>query len=87
MLTAAVAYTHPLADVAQTKHIVGPAGYAALALELEGKDSSLGDDAVHWAIQHAPPEVGAVLRRMPARQIGKGRLNALLHTLDTGLRG
>ena len=34
-LAAASAYTHPLADVQQTKHIVGPAAYAALALELD----------------------------------------------------
>ena len=31
---AASAYTHPLVDVHQTKHVVGPAAYAALALEL-----------------------------------------------------
>ncbi len=31
-LAASSAYTHPLADVQQTKHIVGPAAYAALAL-------------------------------------------------------
>ena len=34
-LAASSAYTHPLADVQQTKHIVGPAAYAALALELD----------------------------------------------------
>ena len=34
-LAAASAYTHPLADVQQTKHILGPAAYAARALELE----------------------------------------------------
>ena len=34
-LAAASAYTHPLADVQQTKHILGPAAYAALALELD----------------------------------------------------
>jgi len=33
-LAAASAYTHPLRDVQQTKHIVGPAAYAALALAL-----------------------------------------------------
>ena len=33
-MAAASAYTHPLADVQQTKHIVGPAAYAALALGL-----------------------------------------------------
>jgi Imm-5 like putative immunity protein len=34
-LAASSAYTHPLVDVQQTKHIVGPAAYAALALELD----------------------------------------------------
>src|SRR5512137_1903028 len=34
-VAAASAYTHPLADVHQTKHIVGSAAYAALALELD----------------------------------------------------
>lgn len=88
MLTAAIAYTHPLADAGQTKHIVGPPGYAALGLELAGGgDPSIGDDAVRWALEHAPPEVGAVLQRMPARQLGKNRLNALFYALDTGLRG
>ena len=33
-LAASSAYTHPLADVQQTKHILGPAAYAARSLEL-----------------------------------------------------
>ena len=57
-LAAASAYTHPLADVQQTKHIVGPAAYAALALELDhAGDPNIGDGEVRWAIEHAPPEV------------------------------
>src|SRR5919205_3221336 len=60
-LAAASAYTHPLADVHQTKHIVGPAAYAALALELnQGGDYSIGDNEVIWAIEHVPPEVREV---------------------------
>jgi hypothetical protein len=52
---AASAYTHPLADVHQTKHIVGPAAYAALALELDRDgDPSIGDAEVRWVIEHAP---------------------------------
>src|SRR6266545_6786585 len=52
-LAAASAYTHPLADAHQTKHIVGPAAYAALALELEhAGDSRIGDGEVRWAIEH-----------------------------------
>jgi hypothetical protein len=86
-LAASSAYTHPLADVHQTKHIVGPAAYAALALELEqAGDPRVADGEVHWAIAHAPPEVGQVLRQMPARQPGKSRLDRLMYALDAGLR-
>ncbi|HRA68019.1 MAG TPA: hypothetical protein PL187_18455 [Caldilinea sp.] len=86
-LAAASAYTHPLADVHQTKHIVGPAAYAALALELDhAGDPSIGDGEVRWAIEHAPAEARAVLLQMPARQPGKSRLEALLYALDAGIR-
>ncbi len=84
---AASAYTHPLADVHQTKHIVGPAAYAALALELDhAGDPAVGDAEVYWAIEHAPAEVGEVLLQMPARQAGKSRLETLLYQLDAGIR-
>ncbi len=84
---AASAYTHPLADVHQTKHIVGSAAYAALALELcHTGDLSVSAAEVHWAIEHAPSEVREVLLQMPARQAGKSRLDALLYDLDAGLR-
>ena len=84
---AASAYTHPLADVHQTKHIVGPAAYAALALELDhDRDPSIGDAEVDWAIRHAPSEVGEVLLEMPARQTGKSRLATILYELDAGIR-
>lgn len=87
-LAAASAYTHPLRDVQQTKHIVGPAAYAALALELDhAGDSSIGDAEVRWAIACVPAEVSELLRQMPARQAGKSRLDQLLYELDAGLRG
>jgi hypothetical protein len=71
-LAAASAYTHPLADVQQTKHIVGPAAYAALTLELyHAGDPTIIDCEVAWAIAHAPPAVHEVLQQMPARQAGK----------------
>ena len=86
-LAAASAYTHPLADIHQTKHIVGPAAYAALALELDhGGDPSIGDSEVRWAIEHAPSEVREVLLQMPARQAGKSRLDTILYELDVGIR-
>ena len=87
-LAAASAYTHPLRDVQQTKHIVGPAAYAALALELHHPgDSTIIDREVAWAIAHAPPAVGEVLREMPARQVEKSRIDAILYALDAGIRG
>ena len=87
-VAAASAYTHPLADVHQTKHIVGAAAYAALALELDHSgDLSIGDGQVRWAIEHAPSEVREVLLQMPARQAGKSRLDTILYELDAGIRG
>ena len=84
---AASAYTHPLVDVHQTKHVVGPAAYAALALELaRAGDPAVGEAAVRWAIEHAPVEARDVLRQMPAREAGKSRLDQLLYALDADLR-
>jgi len=84
---AASAYTHPLADVHQTKHIVGAPAYAALALELDHDgDREVGDREVRWAIEHAPPEASDVLLQMPAREPGKSRLDSLMYELDAGIR-
>jgi hypothetical protein len=86
-MAAASAYTHPLVDIKQTKHILGPAAYAALALELDGGNlASLGDAEVRWAIEQIEPEVRALLLQMPARQLGKSRLESLLYSLDSGIR-
>ena len=85
---AASAYTHPLRDVQQTKHIVGPAAYAALALELHHPaEPTIADREVAWAIAHAPPAVRAVLLEMPARAVGTSRVDGLLYALDAGIRG
>jgi hypothetical protein len=76
-----------LADVHQTKHIVGSAAYAALALELDhAGDPSIGDAEVRWAIAHVPADVREVLLQMPARQRGTSRLDMLLYALDAGIR-
>jgi hypothetical protein len=84
---AASAYTHPLADVHQTKHVVGPAAYAALALELDHDgDPTVAEGEVRWAIAHAPAEAREVLLRMPARRAGKSRLDTILYELDAGIR-
>lgn len=86
-LAASSAYTHPLADVQQTKHIVGPAAYAALALELnQGGDPNVGDGEVRWAMEHVTSEVREVLLQMPARKTGKSRLDKILYELDEGIR-
>lgn len=85
---ASSAYTHPLAHVHQTKHILGPAAYAALALELDQDgDLAIGDGEVLRAIEHVTPEVRAVLLHMPARQPGSSRLNKIFYELDIGIRG
>ena len=87
-LAASSAYTHPLADVQQTKHIVGPAAYSALALELnQGGDHSIGDNEVRWAIEHVTPQVSEILLHMPAREIGKTRLENIMYQIDAGIRG
>ena len=86
-LAASSAYTHPLADVQQTKHIVGPAAYSALALELnKGGDQSVGANEAIWAIEHATLEVRKILLQMPAREIGKTRLDNLMYKIDAGIR-
>jgi hypothetical protein len=87
-LAASSAYTHPLVDVQQTKHIVGPAAYAALALELyHAGDPSVGEGEVRWAIEHVPFEVREVLLQMPARKAGTSRLDRIMYELDEGIRG
>jgi hypothetical protein len=86
-LAASSVYTHPLADVQQTKHIVGPAAYAALALELnQGGDHSIGDHEVLWAVEHVTPEAREVLMQMPAREMGRTRLDILMYKIDAGIR-
>lgn len=86
-LAASSAYTHPLADVQQTTHILGPATYAALALELEGGDPAAADAEVKRAIESAPVEVRDLLLQMPARSPGKSRADRLMYLLDAGIRG
>ncbi|MCA9975840.1 MAG: hypothetical protein KC413_08815 [Anaerolineales bacterium] len=86
-LAAASAYTHPLVDVHQTKHIVGPAAYAALAIEIKkNNEPHYGDDEVRWAIEHVPNEICEILLNMPGREEGKSRLDKIMYDLDVGLR-
>ena len=75
-LAAASAYMHSLANVRQTKHILEPVVYAALALELEqAGDPGIGDAEVRRGIECVSPEVCDVLGQVPARQPGISRLN------------
>ncbi|MFB7267383.1 putative immunity protein [Streptomyces nojiriensis] len=84
---AATPYIHPLATPHQSKHVLGPAVYEAFARELAaGDDTDAADEEIRWAIEHAPPEVRALLRRMPARNPGRSRLDTLYHELDAALR-
>lgn len=85
-LAAASAYTHPFADVNQAKHILGPAAYAALTIEIRNNnDSRFGDKEIRWAIDHARGEVIELLLKMPRQPEGKTRLDKLLYDLDMGL--
>lgn len=86
-LAASSAYTHPLVDVQQTKHIVGPAAYAALAQELHhGGDPSASGKEIAWALERVPPQVTEILSHMPARGMGKSRLENLMYLVDSGIR-
>lgn len=86
-LAAATAYTHPLVDVQQTKHILGPAAYAALAIEIKNNnDLQCGHDEMHWAIDHVQNEICEILLKIPGRAEGKSRIDRLMYALDMGLR-
>jgi len=86
-LAAASAFTHPFKDVSQAEHILGPAAYAALALELNNKgDQKTGDNEVAWAIENVDNETAALLDKMPARDTGNKRIEQLLFHLDSGIR-
>jgi len=84
---AASAYTHPLADVHQTKHILGAAACALFSFELAWPDDP-GSSALELlhALGTVTPAVRDVLLHMPDRQAGKGRLNILLFELDGLIR-
>lgn len=86
-LAAASAYTHPFKDIHQAKHILGPAAYSALAIELlRNGDTTVGAQEIEWAVLHANQDIAALLKKMPEYN-GKGkRINQLFHILDWGIR-
>lgn len=86
-LAAASAYIHTEVTLDQAKHALGSAAYAALARTLAAADDpEAGGDEIRRAIEHASPALREVLRRMPVRTAGRGRLDRLLYQLDAGLR-
>lgn len=85
-LAAASAFTHPLVDVQQTKHILGPAAYAALAVEIRNNDPISGNDVVRWAIDTVQKEICEILLKMPNRKEGRSRIDKIMYDLDAGLR-
>jgi hypothetical protein len=86
-LAAASAFTHPLVDVQQTKHILGPAAYAALAMEIKNHNDPLfGNAEVRWAMETVPKEICEILLQMPNRTEGKSRIDKIMYDLDVGLR-
>jgi enolase len=66
---------------------VGPAAYAALAIEIKNNnDPKYGNDEVRWAIDHVQNEICEILLNMPGRAEGKSRVDKLMYDLDIGLR-
>lgn len=51
-----------------------------------GGDPGAGDEEIRWAVEHASPEVRAVVRRFPSGGHVRTRLGALHQRLDAGLR-
>lgn len=87
-LAAASAYTHPFRDINQSKHILGPAVFSALAVELNcGDDHEVGEAEIGLAIASASSAIMRVLDEMPAQKVGTKRLDQLYYLLDTGMRG
>ena len=86
-LAAASAYTHPFKDINQSKHILGPAVYAAYAIELYNElDQIIGDREIKLAIDSATCKVAGLLNKMPAHEVGTKRIDQLFYELDHGIR-
>lgn len=86
-LAAASAYTHPFKDINQSKHILGPAVYSALAIELDNRlGQDIGDREIELAINSATGEIAGLLNKMPAHKVGTKRIDQLFYELDNGIR-
>ncbi|URN00550.1 MULTISPECIES: putative immunity protein [Actinomadura] len=84
---AASPYVHDLVSSQQVNHVFATALRQAQARELAaGGDPGAGDEEIRWAVEHASPEVRAVVRRFPSGGHVRTRLGALHRRLDAGLR-
>jgi hypothetical protein len=69
---AGAAFLHPLAKATQVLHILGPAGHAARALELEaGDDHKVGADFLAWAEAQAGEQTEARPGARPGERPGE----------------
>lgn len=85
LAAAGAGYLHPLEKATQVKHILGAAGHAGRAVELEvGGDS--GVRYVEGVVGVASGVVVGVLRRYPGAPGGGGRVGELVRLLDGLLR-
>ncbi|MDR7319759.1 MULTISPECIES: putative immunity protein [Catenuloplanes] len=78
---ASAPFLHPLAKATQVLHILGAAGHAAYAHELDG-----GTASIEAARVLAGPVVISVLTRYPPAPPGRGRAGEIVRSLDTALR-
>ena len=86
-LAAASAFIHPFKDINQSKHILGPAVYAAIAIEQYNlSDLQIGDSEIDLAINNANQEIAELLNKMPAQEVGTRRIDQLFYKLDNGIR-
>ena len=86
-LAAASAFTHPFKDIYQSRHILGPAVYSALALELRhGGNPAVGNEVIREAISCVNRKTAELLGKMPEQKPGKKRTGQLFYDLDCGIR-
>jgi len=87
-LAAAAAFTHlDVISAHQLRHALGPAVYAAQALELAAAgDPGVGDQAIRRAIARSTPVVRELVQRWPSPAASRTRLGQLYHLLDSGVR-
>lgn len=84
-VAAARAAGHAVATAHMASHAPGVA-YSALALSYakpEGEQAAA--DEVRWQINHASPEVQAIMRKLPPRPEGRGLLARLVRRLQSGV--